>query len=60
MIRDKKVFKHQDLLLKISRNIDPEEFDINKYEVFLDGLCGQRISERDYKSYFAVSSGRPI
>lgn len=44
MIRDKKVFKNQDLVLKVPPNIDPEKFDINKYEAFLDALCG----ERDY------------
>ncbi|GAG77954.1 unnamed protein product, partial [marine sediment metagenome] len=28
--------------LKVSPNIDPEKFDINKYEAFLDALCGER------------------
>jgi len=38
MIVDKKIFKNQDLVLKVSLNIDPEKFDINKYEAFLDAL----------------------
>ena len=30
MIEDKNVFKNQDLVLKVSPNIDPEKFDVNK------------------------------
>jgi len=40
---DKKVFKNQDLVLKIYPNIDPERFEINKYEAFLGALCGERV-----------------
>ena len=47
MIEDKKVFKNQDLVLKISPNIDPEKFDINKYEAFLDALCGEREYQKE-------------
>jgi type III restriction enzyme len=39
---DKQIFKNQYLVLKVSPNIDPEKFDINKYEVFLDALCGEK------------------
>ena len=42
MIEDKKVYKNQDLVLKVSPNVNPERFDINKYEAFLDALCGER------------------
>lgn len=41
-ISDKKVFKNQDLVLKISPNINPERFDVNKYEAFLDAPCKTR------------------
>jgi len=47
MVEDKKVFKNQDLVLKISPNIDPEKFDINKYEAFLDALCGEREYQKE-------------
>jgi len=47
MIGNKKVFKNQDLVLKVSPNIDPERFDINKYEAFLDALCGEREYQKE-------------
>ena len=47
MIEDKKVFKNQDLVLKVSPNIDPNKFDINKYEAFLDALCVEREYQKD-------------
>ncbi len=42
---DQKRFINQDLVLQVSKNIDPKVFDINKYEGFIDALCG----ERDYQ-----------
>ncbi|TSA27264.1 hypothetical protein D4R71_02410 [bacterium] len=33
---------NQDLLLHVSKSVDPSIFDINKYEGFLDALCGER------------------
>ena len=44
---DKKVFKNQELVLKVSPNIDPEKVDINKYEAFLDALCGEREYQKE-------------
>ncbi len=44
---NKKIFKNQDLILKVSPNIDPEKFDINKYEPFLDALCGEREYQKE-------------
>jgi len=35
-------FLNQDLVLKVSKSINPAVFDINKYEGFLDALCGER------------------
>jgi len=46
-ISDKQIFKNQDLVLKVSPNIDPEKFDINKYEAFLDALCGEREYQKE-------------
>jgi type III restriction enzyme len=42
---DQKRFINQDLVLQVRKNIDPKVFDINKYEGFIDALCG----ERDYQ-----------
>ncbi len=42
---DQKRFLNQDLVLTVSKNINPIVFDINKYEGFIDALCG----ERDYQ-----------
>jgi len=47
MTADKRIFKNQDLVLKISPNIDPEKFDINKYEAFLDALCAEREYQKE-------------
>jgi len=46
-VAEKKVFKNQDLVLKVSPNIDPEKFDINKYEPFIDALCGEREYQKE-------------
>lgn len=35
-------FLNQDLVLKVSKNVNPAVFDVNKYEGFLDALCGKR------------------
>jgi type III restriction enzyme len=47
MIEDKKIFKNQELILEVSPNIDPERFDVNKYEAFLDALCGEREYQKE-------------
>lgn len=39
--------KASDLVLKVSENIDPERFDISKYEAFLDALCGTREFQKE-------------
>jgi type III restriction enzyme len=46
-ISDKQIFKNQELVLKVSPNIDPEKFDINKYEAFLDALYGEREYQKE-------------
>jgi type III restriction enzyme len=45
MITDKQLLKNQDLVLKVSANVDPAKFDMSRYEDFLDALCG----DRDYQ-----------
>jgi len=47
VISDTQIFKNQDLVLKVSPNIDPDKFDINKYEAFLDALCGEREYQKE-------------
>jgi len=46
-MREKQFFKNQDLVLKVSENVDPRVFDINKYEPFLDALCGEREYQKE-------------
>jgi type III restriction enzyme len=47
MITDKQLFKNQDLILRVSPNVDPAKFDISKYEAFLDALCGNREYQKE-------------
>lgn len=39
---DHQRFLNQDLVLKVSKSVNPAVFDISKYEGFLDALCGER------------------
>src|SRR3989338_4674958 len=39
---DRKTFRNEDLVLKVTKNIDPKIWDESKYEAFLDGLCEKR------------------
>jgi len=47
MITDKQLLKNQDLVLKVSPNVDPAKFDVSKYEDFLDALCRDRDYQKD-------------
>jgi len=47
MITDRQLLKNQDLVLKVSPNVDPAKFDISKYEAFLDALCGDREYQKE-------------
>jgi len=47
MVTDKQSIKNQDLVLKVSPNVDPAKFDISKYEDFLNALCGDREYQKD-------------
>lgn len=44
---DKRSFKNEDLILKVTENIDPKVWDENKYEAFLDELCGYREYQKE-------------
>jgi type III restriction enzyme len=44
---DKRTFKNEDLILKVSENIDPAKWDESKYEGFVDELCGFREYQKD-------------
>jgi len=35
-------FLNEDLVLTVSKSVNPVVFDVNKYEGFLDALCGER------------------
>ncbi len=39
---DRQRFKNEDLVLKVSDNINPKIWDETKYEAFIDELCGNR------------------
>jgi type III restriction enzyme len=39
---DRRTFRNEDLILKVTADIDPKVWDESKYESFLDELCGTR------------------
>jgi type III restriction enzyme len=44
---ERQTFQNKDLVLKVSSNYDPRRFDPNKYEAFLDALCGDREYQKE-------------
>ncbi|MCR4320699.1 MAG: DEAD/DEAH box helicase family protein [Candidatus Brocadiaceae bacterium] len=44
---DRKTFKNEDLILKVTINIDPAIWDESRYEAFLDELCGMREYQKE-------------
>jgi len=44
---ERQTFQNKDLVLKVSPNYDPKRFDPNKYEAFLDALCGDRKYQKE-------------
>ncbi|OPZ93843.1 MAG: Type III restriction enzyme, res subunit [candidate division TA06 bacterium ADurb.Bin417] len=44
---DRQIFQNKDLVLKVSANYDLGRFDPNKYEPFLDALCGDREYQKE-------------
>jgi hypothetical protein len=47
MRSDKQTFRNEDLVLKVSTNINPAVWDESKYEAFLDELCDLREYQKD-------------
>jgi type III restriction enzyme len=44
---DKRTFRNEDLILKVTKNIDPQIWNEEKYEAFLDELCGYREYQKE-------------
>jgi type III restriction enzyme len=44
---DRKTFRNEDLVLKVTPNIDPSVWDETKYEGFLDQLCDTREYQKE-------------
>jgi len=44
---ERQTFQNKDLVLKVSPNYDSKRFDPNKYEGFLDALCGDREYQKE-------------
>ncbi|MGE6761410.1 DEAD/DEAH box helicase family protein [Corallococcus interemptor] len=44
---DKRTFRNEDLVLRVSKNIDPETWDETRYEAFLDELCEYREYQKE-------------
>jgi len=44
---DQQQFRNEDLVLRVSRNVDPARFDISRYEQFIDALCGTREYQKE-------------
>ena len=44
---DQQVFINQELVLKVSPSIDISKFNIDKYEPFIEGLCGNREYQKE-------------
>ncbi len=53
---ERQTFQNKDLVLRISPSYNPNRFDPNKYEAFLDALCGdreyQKVAIRETIRYF--------
>ena len=44
---ERQTFQNKDLVLKVSPNYDTKSFNPNKYEAFLDALCGDREYQKE-------------
>lgn len=44
---EKQTFLNKDLVLRVSPSYDPRKFEPNKYEAFLDALCGNREYQKE-------------
>lgn len=57
---DLKVFKQQDLILSVNKNIDPMKLDLDEWELYLTKLCGDREYQKEAikESIIYLASGR--
>lgn len=46
-MEDKIVFNQKDLILKVNENYDRSKLDLDKWERFLDVLCGDRVYQKE-------------
>jgi hypothetical protein len=44
---DHRTFRNEDLILRVTTNIDPSVWDESKYEAFLDELCSSREYQKE-------------
>ncbi|MDX9936174.1 MAG: DEAD/DEAH box helicase family protein [Anaerolineales bacterium] len=44
---DQRQFRNEDLVLQVSRNLNPARLDLNRYEPFLDALCVNREYQKE-------------
>ncbi len=44
---DRRTFRNENLVLKVSPNVDPKVWDETRYEGFLDALCSHREYQKD-------------
>jgi type III restriction enzyme len=44
---DRRTFRNEDLVLRVTTNIDPNIWDESRYEMFLDELCGMREYQKE-------------
>lgn len=44
---DRRTFRNEDLLLRVTTDIDPKVWDESRYEAFLDDLCGSREYQKE-------------
>lgn len=44
---DKKVFKQNDLILKVTKDYNPIKLNLAEWDLFLDALCGNRVYQKE-------------
>lgn len=59
-MKDIKIFKQKDLLLKVNKNYDPTKLDLDSWDFFLDKLCGDREYQKEAikNAIIYLASGR--
>ncbi|MDZ4228415.1 MAG: DEAD/DEAH box helicase family protein [Candidatus Levybacteria bacterium] len=59
-MKDIKIFKQKDLLLKVNENYEPTKLDLDSWDFFLDKLCGDREFQKEAikNAIIYLASGR--